>query len=103
MAPKAGGARSDMGLTMHAWGLSGGPWIRAVPARSVVVGGDGVFAAGCDRSLAEWVAAAADTADRVASVCGAFILAEAGLLDGRRVTTHWREADRLARETRRHR
>ncbi len=98
VAPKAGPVRSDMGLTIHAQGSVANLDPRR-PGTLVVVGGDGVDAAGFDRSLLDWVAAAATTADRVASVCcGAFILAEAGLLDGRRVTTHWREADRLARE-----
>lgn len=42
--------------------------------------------------------AAVDRGARVLSVCsGAFVLGQAGLLDGRRCTTHWRYADDLAR------
>lgn len=43
-----------------------------------------------DRELVAWIRAAAGRSRRVASVCGgAFLLAEAGLLHGRRATTHW--------------
>lgn len=58
-----------------------------------------MFAARSNRRIIDWIAAAATSARRVTSVCsGTFLLAEAGLLRDRRVTTHWRAADRLARE-----
>lgn len=51
-----------------------------------------------DPRLVCWIREHAPRARRVASVCtGAFVLAEAGLLDGRRVTTHWDHCAALSR------
>jgi transcriptional regulator GlxA family with amidase domain len=64
----------------------------------MVVGGDGTYAAVIDRDLVDHVTRLASGARRVTSVCsGAFVLAQAGLLDGKRATTHWRVCDLLAR------
>lgn len=50
-------------------------------------------------SLREWMRRHARGARRYGSVCsGAYLLGAAGLLDGRRVATHWAEAERLARD-----
>ena len=52
-----------------------------------------------DPRLIDWIVAAAPQARRVVTVCtGAFLAAQAGLLDGCRATTHWAHADELARE-----
>lgn len=65
----------------------------------IVAGGWGTAASSHCAELLAFIRAAAGRARRVASVCsGAFILAAAGLLDGRRVTTHWGRAAELARK-----
>src|SRR6478735_6279523 len=50
-----------------------------------------------DRDLVRWVGKKVDTCRRVCSVCiGSFLLAAAGVLDGRRAATHWLHAPLLA-------
>jgi transcriptional regulator GlxA family with amidase domain len=64
----------------------------------MIVGGDGAAGAVGDRALVAWIRRAAGRSRRVTSVCsGAFLLAQAGLLDGKRATTHWSSCDLLAR------
>jgi transcriptional regulator GlxA family with amidase domain len=65
----------------------------------ILPGGWGVENVRANPEAVAWIRAVAKTARRVVSVCtGAFLAAEAGLLDGCPATTHWAFADRLARE-----
>jgi transcriptional regulator GlxA family with amidase domain len=61
-----------------------------------LAGGNGTEAAALDMELIDWIRRAARRSRRVTSVCsGAFLLAQAGLLDGKRATTHWSVTDLL--------
>jgi transcriptional regulator GlxA family with amidase domain len=53
---------------------------------------------GVERRVTKWLRSASEAGARIASVCtGAFVLGEAGLLEGRRCTTHWSRTGELAR------
>ncbi len=98
VGPAAGAVTSGSGLPVHA----GFDVATADPAgvdTLVVAGGGGVDAARHDPVLVRWIAAAGADARRVTSVCsGVFLLAAAGLITGRRVTTHWARESQLRRE-----
>ncbi|MGW0738056.1 GlxA family transcriptional regulator [Streptomyces sp. NPDC002851] len=89
--------RTSSGLTLapdHALTSLGAD---AAPHTLLVPGGFGTLAP--DPRLIDWLRTHAPYARRLVSVCtGAALLAEAGLLDGRRVTTHWAHCDSLARD-----
>jgi transcriptional regulator GlxA family with amidase domain len=86
---------SSAGLALMAAPL---PRVRVPLDTLLIAGGPGVHAAAADAALLAWVQGRARQARRVASVCtGAFLVAAAGLLNGRRAATHWLHCDELGR------
>jgi transcriptional regulator GlxA family with amidase domain len=65
----------------------------------LVAGGVNVWAGSEEPELLDWLRERSARARRFGSICsGAFVLAEAGLLDGKRVTTHWGFCQRLEKQ-----
>jgi transcriptional regulator GlxA family with amidase domain len=94
VAQGGAGATASAGVTLAAGALTkGGEALDTL----LVAGGEGAEAAAENPVLVDWVRQRATQARRVASVCtGAFLLAAAGLLDGRRAATHWKYCAKLA-------
>jgi transcriptional regulator GlxA family with amidase domain len=96
-ATRSGPLTTSSGLQLIADTSLGG--LRMPIDTLIVAGGRGVDRAVGDRELVDAIARLARRVRRLCSVCtGALILAEAGLLDGRAATTHWRACARLARD-----
>jgi transcriptional regulator GlxA family with amidase domain len=89
----AGGGKvaSSAGVSLETSPLSNDPWDTII-----VAGGGPARLPGEHREIVEWLRRS--RARRTVSVCsGAFLLAEAGLLDGKRATTHWSATEGFAR------
>lgn len=96
VGPAVGPVVGESGLCLHA----DAAWTSSPPVECdtlLVAGGNGTQQTSHDEELLDWIRISAPLARRVVSVCsGAFVLAAAGLLDGRRATTHWARCHQFA-------
>lgn len=94
VAPTAAAVPTPLGFAlMPSCAMSDLP----LPIDTLLVSGGGGPDAGCEPAILEWLRRAAPQARRFGSICtGAFALGAAGLIGGRRVTTHWAFGHELA-------
>ncbi|ABI77286.1 putative transcriptional regulator DarR [Hyphomonas neptunium ATCC 15444] len=91
---QGGPVRASSGVQMHSEKLPPGLALDTL----IVSGGEGTREAMSDEALLNAIRALSERTRRTCSVCsGAFLLAAAGLLEGRRATTHWRRSEGFAR------
>jgi transcriptional regulator GlxA family with amidase domain len=93
-----GGIRSNSGITLHSESTK---LVSTASVHTLLIAGaeqDGLSVGIAEADTAKWVRRVAGVAPRYGSVCtGAFALAQWGLLNGKRVTTHWAAAQTLRR------
>ena len=94
LATTDGPVASSSGVALTAQSVAEAPALDTL----VIAGGEGTRRAAEDPALLAYVLAVSGRVRRIASVCsGTYVLAEAGLLDGRRATTHWSRSAHFAR------
>ena len=95
-SPRGGAIFSDTGIELGTVSLAEAS--SQTIDTLIIAGGDGVFELVGQDAVIDWIAARHGDSRRVASTCmGAFLTAQAGLLEGHSVTTHWRHVDELQR------
>lgn len=101
IAPKAGPIATSAGLRLHAArGFGQIPYTELSDLDTFMIsGGFGSRALRRDEAVLSFIREASTRARRTASICtGALLLAAAGLLDGKRATTHWAFAPQFRRD-----
>jgi len=93
-SPDGGQIKSDTGISLSSVNLLEAS---SKPIDTLIVaGGTGIYALLDEKELTNWIAGRYHKCRRMASTCmGAFLNAEAGLLEGKTVTTHWRRVEEL--------